>query len=222
MDLRDLAWSATHKAWERMSHDIGAEFVPPEDFSHPGRVEATVRDWTVTLRMVWVAKGNSGMPYTVLEAPYDAQDDFSFLVKSTSLGRALLKLLGFKGLPVGDAMFDRAFFVTSDDPSKVQMLLANGQIRSGLIQAQSHSWFNPLSFTTSDPLGVAEEDTSLLMYEANQMPLTYPAAEAARLKTLFNVMADTLDELRVMGLADPLDDDAPVEDDARESAPQAT
>lgn len=51
--------------------------------------------------------------------------------------------------------------------------------------------------------------------------LTYPAAEAARLKTLFNVMAEALDELRVMGLADPLDD-APVEDDARESAPQAT
>lgn len=215
-------WGATHKAWERMSHDIGAQFVPPEDFSDPGRVEATLREWTVTLKIVWVQKGRSAMPYTVLEAPYDAQEDFGFLVKSTSLGRALLKLVGFKGLPVGDPAFDRAFYVTSDDPQKVQMLLANGQIRSGLLQTQSHSWFNSLSFTTSDPLEVAEEDTSLLMYEGNQMPLTYPAKEAARLKTLFNVMADTLDEVRVMGLATPVDDDAPAKDDAQQGATQAT
>lgn len=102
------------------------------------------------------------------------------------------------------------------------MLLANGQIRSGLIQAQSHSWFNPLSFTTDDPRGLAEEDTSLLIYEANQMPLTYPASERARLKTLFNVMGDTLDELRVMGLAGPVDEDSAVDDNERETAPRAT
>lgn len=115
MGLRDLASSATHKAWQQMSQDTGAEFVPPDDFSHPGRVTTTVRDWTVTLRIAWfyVGPGKGSVPYTLPEAPYDAPDDFSFMIKSTSLGRALARLLGFKGIQVDDPVFDRAYFVAA-------------------------------------------------------------------------------------------------------------
>ncbi len=220
-DPERLMWSATRKAWEQLSRDIGAEFEPPQDSAYPGTVTATVGDWIVTLDVGWARPtvsilGSRSGAYTVLEAPYDAKDDFGFLIRGKTVISAVGKVLGFKGVETGDPDFDRDFFVKSSDETKVRILLANVRIRQ-LIQSQGSSFFkHAFTLTTDDPLAVATEDTSLLFLEPNFFPLTYPGGEIERLKSCVQLLGEMLDELRRMGSA------APVEDAEQESIPQTT
>ncbi len=132
-------WVARYRrnsAWRQLATDMGAEFVPGGLFAW-SKVQAHVRQTTVTLDTYSVPSGDSNTTYTRMRAPLLNQDGFNFSVFREGLVAKLDKKLGMKDIGIGVPDFDREFVIQANDESRVRTLLADAGIRE-LIRAQPH------------------------------------------------------------------------------------
>jgi hypothetical protein len=184
-----MGWFGPSKeeVWRRLSQEIGAEFVPG-GFWKGTRVQAHVGPWTITLDTHTVSSGESSETYTRMRAPYVNPDGFRFTIYRKGFLSDLGKLLGMQDIEVGDPEFDEAFIIKSNDELKIQDLFARPRLRA-LIQAQprirlevkdDEGWFRK-----QFPEGVDE-----LHFQVGGV-----IKDIERLKGLFDLFAETLDQL---------------------------
>ncbi len=121
-------------AWKQFASEIGAEFVEG-GFFRTSKVQARVKQWTVTLDTYSVSSGDSNETYTRMKSSIQDKDGFWFTIFQTGLVAKLDKALGVQKIDVGDSEFDQAFTIRSNNESRVQSLFSNLKIRQ-MIQAQ--------------------------------------------------------------------------------------
>ncbi len=191
--LKQLFGPSQEKVWWQLCTEIGADFVQG-GFWRGNKVQAHVKEWTVTLDTYATSAGKSHVTYTRMRAPYMNKDGFRFRVYRAGLFSGLGKRLGMQDIEVGDYEFDRDFVVQGNDEAKVLALLANPWIRQ-LMQAQpaidlkvqdDEGWFS-----ASFPQGVDE-----LYFQA-----VGEIKDVKRLKSLYELFAETLDQLCRIGSA---------------------
>jgi hypothetical protein len=191
--LRQIFGPSQDEVWKQLCSEIGAEFVEG-GFWRGDKVQARVKEWTVTLDTYTVSTGKSHVTYTRMRAPYVNQDGFRFTIYRKGLFSGLGKLLGMQDIEVGDPEFDRDFVIKGNDESKVLALFANPKIRQ-LIQAQpdihlqvkdDEGWFS-----ASFPQGVDE-----LCFQVVGV-----IKDVERLKSLYELFAETLNHLCHIGSA---------------------
>ena len=102
----------------------------------------------------------------------------------------LARRLGMQDVEVGDEAFDRDFVIKGNDEYKLRRLFANTHIRA-LLEAQPE-----VSFTSEPPWSFTREDD-----EVDELSFTVSGVpkDVARLKGLFDLFAETLDELSTQG-----------------------
>jgi len=98
------------------------------------KVQARVKEWTITLDTYRVSSGST-TPLYRMRAPYVNKDGFRFTIYRKGIFSELGKRLGMQDIEVGDPDFDRDYVVQGNDEAKVLSLLANPKIRQ-LIQTQ--------------------------------------------------------------------------------------
>jgi hypothetical protein len=191
--LRELFGPSKAEIWQQLSDRIGARFVDG-GFWRGDRVEARVKEWTVTLDIYTVSTGHTHVNYTRMRAPFVNADGFRFLVYRAGLFSELGKRFGMQDIEIGRPEFDRDFVLKANDEAHLNWMLGNDRIRE-LLQAQPDVRFEVVDdegwFGADFPDGVDE-----LRFQVRGV-----IKDMALLKQLFELFAVTLDELCAMGSA---------------------
>ncbi len=182
------------EVWGQLCREIGAEFVDA-GFWRGRKVQAHVKDWTITLDTFTVSTGKSSTTYTRIRTPFVNKEAFRFGVSRSGFFSELWKRwFGMQDIEVGHAEFDRHFIIKGTDEARVRALFANARIRQ-LIQAQPQ-----ISFGINDTegwFGAKFPDGVDELY----FVVVGVIKDVARLKTLFDLFAETLNQLARMDTA---------------------
>lgn len=181
------------EVWQQLSEAVGGRFVKG-GFAVGDKVEVQHGEWTLTLDTYIVTTRKVTIPFTRMRAPFVAASDFRFRVYRKSVFSGIAKRLGMQDIEIGDAPFDEGFIVQGASETRVRRLLSNARIRE-LIAAQKdielgvkddEGWFG-----SKFPEGVDE-----LYFSVSGI-----IKDIARLESLFDLFAETLDELHRIGAA---------------------
>jgi len=191
--LRQIFGPSRDEVWQQFAGEIGATFEPGGYFRQ-GVVRAKTREWIVTLDTYTVSTGKSSTIYTRLRAPYVNRDGFRFDVSRKHLFTGIAKFFGMQDVEIGDPWFDEEFVVQGTDVGRLQRLFGNQRIRE-LLQAQPNVHLSVKDdegwFGTKFPEGVDE-----LHFLALGV-----IKDTERLRGLFDLFSEVLDELCRMGSA---------------------
>lgn len=195
--------SNEEQAWRELASEIGAEFLRDQS-SRTMKVVARMKRWSVTLHEGRRAADSSWEHVyrtRIIAAPYVSKDGFSFeLYRKGPLSDLWRKIFGTKDIEVACPESDRPFFIKGDDKPKVRALAANSRIPQ-LMQCQPSISVKVLQAKATPDF--AEEIDALyadLGYE--------PIMDVERLKSLFGLFAEILNELSHMGSASEEEPDA--------------
>jgi hypothetical protein len=193
MGLRALFGPSKKEVWRQLSEEMGASFVEGR-FMKGDKVEVTHEQWTLTLDTYTVSTGHSHTVFTRMRAPFVNPNAFRFSIYRRTIFSGLGKLFGMQDIEIGDEAFDQDFIIKATDDSQVRSLLSNTKIRD-LIAKQPAIQFSVKDdegwFGSKFPEGVDE-----LHFQ-----VTGIVKDVERLKLLYELFAETLDELCRLGSA---------------------
>jgi len=196
--FRELFGPSREEIWRQLAAETGASFIDG-GFWKGGRVEASHAEWRITLEIVAYGKTQA----TRLRAPYVNPDGFRFTVYRKQIFSELGKMLGMQDVDVGQPDFDRDFVIQGTDEAKLRRLFANARIRE-LIAAQPQIHFTvkaaPGIFTRDLFAEVPPENVNALEFLTGSVTQD-KVKDKERLRLLFDLFAETLDELCRMGSA---------------------
>ena len=194
--LRNLFGPSKDEIWKQVASDIGGNFTPGDFWTGRSRVEAAHGQWTVLLDLYVVSNGKSSSTYTRIRAPYMNPDGFQFNIYRHGIFSGLGKKLGMQDVTVGFPQFDEDFIIKGNDEAKLRLLFADAKLRD-LISAQPDIHFCVKADTDNFwggrnfPPGVDE-----LHFQVGGV-----IKDPVLLKRLFDLFAETLDQLCRMGSA---------------------
>jgi len=185
------------EVWTALRAQIGGEVVPRTTWRGE-KLRAEIGEWTITLdeytTMVMAGKVPIQIPHTRMRAPFPNPGGFRFSIHRASIFSYLGTLLGMQDIQIGHPEFDEAFVVKSNNEAAVRSLCNNDRLRS-LVTAQpkfqlsiqdDEGWFG-----TEYPTGV-----DVLVFDVADR-----IREVDRLKALYDVFSESLNQLSEMGLA---------------------
>ena len=179
--------------WRQLSSELDAEYVEG-GFWKKDKVKATHGEWTITLDKYTVSTGKVTIVYTRIRAPYVNSDGFRFAIYRRGFFSDIAKKFGMQDVEIGHEEFDRDFIVKGNDEGKLRALLSSAQVRD-LIVAQPE-----IVFSVKDDEGyfgpAFPEGTDELHFV-----VTGVIKDLDRLKLLYELFAETLDQLCRMGSA---------------------
>jgi len=191
---RELFGPIREDIWRQLAAETGASFVDG-GFWKGDKVEASHAEWRITLENVAYGRAQA----TRMRAPYVNPDGFRFKVYRKQIFSELGKMLGMQDVEVGQPDFDRDFVIQGTDEGKLRRLFGNARIRE-LIAAQPGVHFTvneaPGIFTRDLFAEVPPEDVNTLDFLTGGV-----IKDKERLRLLFDLFAETLDELCRMGSA---------------------
>ena len=133
--LRCWFGPSKEEMWRQLSEQIDARFIDG-GWWNADRVEATHREWVVTLDTYTVSTGKSVIVFTRMRAPYVNPDGFRFDIYRKSIFTGLGKMLGMQDMEVGLEEFDRDFVIKGTDEARLRQLFANPKIRALLFEPE--------------------------------------------------------------------------------------
>jgi hypothetical protein len=192
--LRNLFGPSKAEVWQQLSGEIDGHYIDG-GFWKRDKVEAKHGEWTITLDTYTVSSGEDSTTYTRMRAPYVNPDGFRFTLYRKNIFSDIAQWFGMRDVDVGFDDFDHDFVVRGNSETKLRQLFANARLRE-LIAAQPSirftvkkidtGWFGPAA-----PQGVDE-----LYFEVVGI-----IKDVQRLKMLYELFAETLDQLCHIGSA---------------------
>jgi hypothetical protein len=176
--------------WEQLAQEIGGNFYDGGFWLGDSKVRAQVGDWMVTLDTY---KDNAGTIFTRLRAPFVNKDGFIFSVfREGSYEDHHSK--DVQDLEIGHADFDEKFIIKSNNLEEVKKLFSDEEIRE-LLKKQPQVYFSAATesgwYSKDFPDGIGE----LLFQTRGEIK------DIARLKQLYALFGETLDQLCRIGAA---------------------
>ena len=193
--LRDLFGPSRDEIWQQFAAAVGGNMTEG-GFWSGGKVEAAHGQWIVTLDTYTVSTGKSSITYTRMRAPYVNPDGFQFTIYRRGIFSDIGKWLGMQDVEVGEPQFDEDFIIKGNDEAKLRRLFADAKLRE-LISAQPTIHF------------CVKDDENRFWGGRNFPPdvdelyfqVTGVIKDVDRLKLLYGLFSETLDELCRMGAA---------------------
>jgi hypothetical protein len=192
--LRKVFGPSRKEIWRQFCAQTGSTYVPG-GFAKTDKINATHGPWTVTLDTFVVSSGKSAVIFTRMRAPYVNPDGFRFTVYRKGIFTEIGKWLGMQDVTVDHDEFDRDFVIKGNDEQKLRRLFSSQKIRD-LISAQPD-----IHFSVEDDEGKLwgkdfPEGVDELYFQVLGV-----IKDIERLKLLYELFAETLDELCRMGSA---------------------
>lgn len=198
--------------WQQLCEEIpNAEFVKRGFWQGSNRVIVTFKCWEIILDTYTTSQTTSGgygsaystsTTYTRMRAAYMSNDGLLFKINRRGWFSELGKLFGRQDIQVGDPEFESNFIIQGNDETKVTQLFANARIRDLILQQPS------IVFEIKDNEGFFRQrfpsDVDELYFEE-----TGTIEDVERLKSLFELFAQTLKQLCRIGSA--CEDDPDIE-----------
>jgi hypothetical protein len=191
--LRSIFGPSREEIWRALSDQIGARYVEG-GFWKGDKVQATHGPWTVTLDTYTASTGNVTVVYTRMRAPYVNPEGFRFTVYRRGVFSDIATRLGMQDVEVGHEAFDRDFVIKGTHEGRLRLLFANERIRE-LLSAQRE-----VKFTVKDDEGWCGTSFPDRVDELS-FTVTGVIKDIDRLKSLYELFAETLDQLCRIGSA---------------------
>ena len=191
--LREIFGPSRDEIWRQLASEIDANYVEG-GFWKRDKVQASHAGWLITLE-------KHGKEPARMRAPFLNPGGFRFTVYRKGIFTELGKYMGMQDVEVGHPDFDRDFVIKGTDETKLRQIFGNARIRE-LIVAQPR-----IHFEVKDGNGIFErglfgekppEHLDILEFEVDSRP---EIKDKERLRLLFDLFAETLDELCRMGTA---------------------
>jgi hypothetical protein len=182
------------EVWAALAREIDARVEKGGWWRGP-RVVADLPPWQVTLDVYTESAGETSTTYTRLRAPFVNPSGFRFRIYRKSIFSNLGKFFGMQDIEIGNADFDDAFIIQSNDPPRVRALLCNESLRA-MLAAQPRIMFD----IRDDDGGVFRARFPAGVDELRFLTLGI-VKDIDRLKRLFDLFAETLHELCRLGCA---------------------
>jgi hypothetical protein len=190
--VRELFGPCREEIWRQLASEIDANFVDGGLWNRD-KVQASHGGWLITL------KEHGKYHHTHLHAPFLNPIGFRFTVYRKGIFTELGKYLGMQDVEVGYPDFDRDFVIKGTDGTRLRQIFGNARIRE-LIAAQPRIHFevkDAQGFFARDLIGEnPPEDLDLLEFSVHDK-----VKDKEQLRLLFDLFAETLDELCRMGIA---------------------
>jgi len=174
---------------------VGGSFTEGGFWNGSERVDAAHGQWMVTLDRYVVSTGKSYITYTRMRAPYVNPDGFQFTIYRKGIFSDLGKWMGMQDVSVGDAQFDEDFIIKGNDEAKIRRLFSDAKLRE-LISAQPE-----IHFCVKDDEGFWSGRNFPSNVDELYFQVTGVIKDMDRLKGLYDLFSETLDELCRMGSA---------------------
>jgi hypothetical protein len=190
-----LRWFGASRAdvWRALADEINARY-EKGGLWRGDRVVADSGPWQLVLDTFTVSTGETAATYTRMRAPYVNADGFRFTIFRKHFFTGLAKFFGMQDVEVGYPAFDEAFVIKGNSESKLRQLFANVRLRE-LLAAQPSVYFTVKddegTFRKTFPNGVDE-----LYFQVGGV-----VKDIDRLKRMYELFAETLEELCRMGSA---------------------
>jgi len=191
--IKTMFGPSRREIWRTLSAEIGARYVDGT-FWNGDKVQATHADWTVTLDTYTVSTGKSHVVYTRMRAPYVNTAGFRFTIYRKGFFTGIAKSLGMQDVQVGHEPFDIDFVIKGSDEGMLRALFANPKIRELITQQKD------IHFTVKDDegwFGAAFPEGVDELYFA----VIGVIKDVERLKLLYELFGETLEQLCVIGSA---------------------
>ena len=179
--------------WRQLCAATGADYVQG-GFWKRDKVQATHGEWTITLDTYVVSTGKVTRHFTRLRAPYVNPDRFRFTIYRRGLFSDMAKWLGMQDVVVGHEDFDRDFIIKGTEETKVRALFDNPRLRE-LIAAQPKIHLTVKNDEGFWGPGFPAGTDELHFHVGGTIK------DVERLKLLFELFAETLDQLCLIGSA---------------------
>ena len=194
--LRNLFGPSRDEIWQQVAAAVGGNMTEGGFWTGGSRVDAAHGQWMVTLDTYTVSTGKSSVIYTRIRAPYVNPDGFRFNIYRRGIFSDLGKMLGMQDVEIGDPKFDEDFIIRGNDETKLRQLFADARLRE-LISEQPDIHFS------------VKDDENRFWGSRNFPPdvdelyfqVIGVIKDVDRLKRLFDLFAETLDQLCRMGSA---------------------
>lgn len=191
--LRKLFGPSREQIWRQLSTEIEARYLPG-GFWKGDKVQASYGEWTVTLDTYVVHGGKAVIHYTRMRAPYVNPGGFRFTIYRKSIFSGIGKILGMQDVEVGHEQFDDDFIIKGTDEGKLRSLFSNPKLRDLVVSQPAikltvkddEGYFGP-----TFPDGVDELEFTVVGV----------IKDVERLKRLYELFAETLDQLCRIGSA---------------------
>jgi len=179
--------------WRQLANELDATYIDAS-FWERRKIQAAHGGWLITL------EEHGKHHHARMRAPFLNPGGFRFTVYRKGVFTELGKYLGMQDVEVGHADFDRDFVIKGTDETKLRQIFGNARIRE-LIVAQprvhfevndSHGAF--VTLFANKPV----EHLDVLEFEIDTKP---SIQDKERLRLMFELFAETLDELCRMGTA---------------------
>lgn len=191
--LRKMFGPSKKEIWRQLCTETGADYVQG-GFWKADKVQAAHGEWTITLDTYAVSTGKSTVIFTRLRAPYVNPDRFRFTIYRRGMFSDIAKWFGMQDIEVGHADFDRDFIIKGTDEGKLHALFDHSRLRE-LIAAQPQ-----IHLTVKEDEGLFGPD-----FPADTDELCFHVCgiikDVERLKLLFELFAETLEQLCLIGSA---------------------
>jgi hypothetical protein len=191
--LRQLFGPSKEEIWRHLCSEIGGNYVDGSLWKGD-KVQAAHGEWTITLDTYVVSSGKTTIAYTRLRAPYVNPDGFRFTIYRQGLFTGIAKWFGMQDADVGHASFDEHFVIKGNDVAKLRALFDDQKLRE-LLEAQPEVLFTVKAdegfFGPRFPVGTDELCFTVVGV----------IKDTERLKALFELFSEALDQLCRMGSA---------------------
>jgi hypothetical protein len=188
---RTLFGPSKSELWRQLSEEINGRY--QRGWSGE-RVQATHDEWTVTLDTFVVSTGKTYIPFTRMRAPYVNPESFRFTIYRKSIFSEMATWLGMQDIDVGDPPFDEDFVIKGTHEERVRALFRNPRLRE-LIDAQPK-----IHLTVKDDEGWFGRKFG---EQVDELYFAVPGVikDVERLKLLYELFGETLDQLCAIGSA---------------------
>lgn len=190
--MRTLFGPSRKEIWRQVSDAIGARY-EDHGFWKGDKVSAQHGEWTIILDKYFCAA--SKMDYTRLRAAFVNLEAFRFTIYRRGLFSDLAKWFGMQDVEVGYGKFDHDFIIKGTDAERLQALFSKKRIRE-LISRQ------PRIHLTVEK---KKRDRRRADFADSTFELRFHTVgiikDVDRLKLLFELFAETLNQLCEMGAA---------------------
>jgi hypothetical protein len=191
--MRKWFGPSREEMWRQLAHETSGRYVDGS-FLKGAVVEVSHDEWTITLDSYAVSTGKTTIVFTRMRAPYVNPDGFRFAVSRAGMFTEIAKWLGMQDVETGIEEFDRDFVIKGTSEEKLRALFANARLRE-LLDAQKS-----LHFAVKHDRSWFREDQAP---DVDTLEFHVPGiiTDIERLKLLFDLFAETLDELCRIGSA---------------------
>jgi hypothetical protein len=191
--LRKLFGPSREEIWRQLCRETGADYVQG-GFWKGDKVQVAHDEWTITLDAFAVSTGKATMVYTRMRAPYVNPDHFRFTIYRRGLFSDIAKWFGMQDIEVGHEDFDRDFIIKGTEKGKLRALFDNPRLRD-LIAAQPEIHLTIREVEGGWGAAFPADRDELSFYVGGIIK------DLERLKLLFELFAETLDQLCRIGSA---------------------